>query len=717
MQIFPQSQPSPQHLQGPAKDRQWTATFAKEWILSAGVILLALKVLVLGWGFGISSITSFGHTFSAMVPSTAILFLIASLALLLGDIGFESRIVDRTSRLAGAAIIAIAAVNLAVAASGVAAGVDALLWSNASIFETERMSEATSVSFLLLGWCLCQRPSRSKPADGLIGCATLGVILSLLALIVFTFDARSLQSAALYSTMSLPTALAFLMLFCVILLREKESGWIAVLMGDGRGSFHLRRVLPWIIGLPLVLSLASNISLRLGLFDQNFQMSILALGTVLTVGSILIHDAHKSNAFEAEGKAARLRAETAEARQTELTQRRIAAEMATMAKTKFLANMSHELRTPMNGILGFSDLLLNEDLPQDHRAKIALIHESGQMMLKLIDDILDLSKIDTGHLVVVREPVDIRHVAQSCMKMFQVAAAQKGLALEMHVADDTPQFAHADILRTRQVLTNIIGNALKFTEEGRVDLNIRQNAGAVELVIEDTGIGIAEENLADVLGEFVQADDTTQRRFGGSGLGLHISSKLIEMMEGSLAISSVEGAGTQVTVTLPLYQPQEELQPAENPAISVAEGEGFHRKRIAVAEDHDINQILITDMLQRLGAHVTMFGNGREAVDGITKAKEADELFDLVLMDIQMPEMDGIAAAQELRSRGFSAADLPIVAMTANAFESDVEDCLAAGMQAHLSKPISFGRLTKALGGWFDKPDQFSLAQGQAQPI
>ncbi len=675
----------------------------KQQVLSAGIGLLALTVLIFGWGFGINQIKSFGNQFSAMVPSTAFLLLIASFALLLDAIYPRGRLASGAARFASMTIIACSAANLAVSLGGIATGVDALLWPETHIFRSEHMSEATSVSFLLLGWCLWQWPNRVPSINRLIACATLGAILSFLALIVFTFDARSLHSAALYSTMSLPTALAFLTLFCAMLLRERNAGWLAVLMGDGRGSIHIRRIMPWVIGLPFMLSLASSITLRLGLFDNSFLLGLLALFTALVVATILIRDANKSNLQEKAERAAMLRAEIAEAQQTDLDQRRVAAELATESKTKFLRNMSHEIRTPMNGILGFSELLLREDLTESQRSKITLIHESGQTMLRLIDDILDLSKIDNGHLTILQEQVDIRHVAQSCVTMFQVAAAQKGLQLEMHVSDDTPRFACADILRTRQVITNIIGNALKFTEQGRVDLFIRQNGESIELVTQDTGIGIATENLTSVLGEFVQADDTTQRRFGGSGLGLHISSKLIEMMDGTLAISSVEGEGTRITIMLPAYHPQQFTRCASNASDEIgpgAESQGWDGKRIAVAEDHDINQILITDMLQRLGTDVTVFGNGRAAVEGIAAAASAGNGFDLVLMDVQMPQMDGIMATRELRQQGMTAIDLPIIAMTANAFDSDISDCLAAGMQAHLCKPVSFGRLKKALGIW-----------------
>lgn len=680
-----------------------------EQSLAAIVGVITTIILVIGWGRQNPSIASFGDQFSAMVPSTATLLLLAAIALLLNGKTSENRYARRFRLAVGQAIIWIALGNLVIVLSGWAGGIDQVIWPDQAIFERERMSEATAISFLLLGWVLFRLKDSTAPQHEVIGFSTLGLVLAGLALIVFGFDARSLSSAALFSTMSLPTALAFLCLFLAVIFRLQRVGWLAILLADGPGSSALRRVLPLAVGLPLCFAFASHLAYRMGLYDETFQVSLLTLASAVLVIAILLKDARFSNISDAKNKMAMARLEAAEVEQQQLDRKRKDAELSAQAKTRFLANMSHEIRTPMNGILGFSELLLSEDMKPDHRRKIELIHESGQTMVKLLNSILDLSKIETGNFQIKQEVIDIQHIAKSSVRMFEASATGKGIDIDLTIADDVPKSVSGDGLRIKQVLTNIIGNAVKFTDHGRIDVALTTSGTEFAVSVADTGIGIAEADQSRVLGEFVQVEDGAERRHGGSGLGLHISKSLTELMGGTLCLTSKLGEGTCVTITLPISA-QGDMSAAETTdrkAVPDAGASGWAGKRVAVAEDHDINQMLILEMLERLDADATMFANGAAAVDGIIAAKESGKPFDIVLMDIQMPVLNGIAAARTLRQRGVEADELPIVAMTANAFEADIEECLEAGMQAHLPKPLNFGSISKI----FDARGQLSITQ------
>jgi PAS domain S-box-containing protein len=386
----------------------------------------------------------------------------------------------------------------------------------------------------------------------------------------------------------------------------------------------------------------------------------------------------------------------------ELGAARSRAEAAVRAKSSFLANMSHEIRTPMNGVLGFADLLLNSDMSAENRHHAQLIVDSGKAMMRLLNDILDLSKIEAGQMQISPETIDLRHAVRSCIKLVQPAASQKGLQLDVHVADGLPVHVLVDGLRLRQIILNLLANAVKFTPSGRVRLRaniVDGEAGAtLEVTVEDTGIGIPADRQAAVFELFTQAEHSTVKRFGGTGLGLAISKQLADLMGGSLELASEEGVGTTFRLHLPLVEARSS---EDTPASTSSAAQANRSLRVLLAEDHDVNQALMRAMLLRLGHECVIVGDGLQAVEAAIEAdKQRETAFDLVLMDMQMPIMDGLEAARKIRAAGIAPARLPLLALTANAYADDITACLEAGMQAHLAKPIELASLAASLQKW-----------------
>jgi PAS domain S-box-containing protein len=384
------------------------------------------------------------------------------------------------------------------------------------------------------------------------------------------------------------------------------------------------------------------------------------------------------------------------------------AEAAATAKAGFLANMSHEIRTPMNGVIGFAELLLAGDLSTEQRRNASLIADSGKAMMKLLNDILDLSKIEAGQLDVVTEPFDLPHAVRACGKLLGPSAAQKQIDFHIDVADDVPRFILGDGLRVRQIVLNLVGNAIKFTERGSVSLALRQTGQGgdpwIGITVRDTGIGIAPERQGSIFEEFVQADHSITRRYGGTGLGLAISNRLATLMGGRIELESAVGQGTAVTLLIPAI-------PAEAPAMSPSNEEPAtapstqRPSRVLLAEDHEVNQLLVHAMLTRGGHEVVLVENGQEAVEAVCRSFDREAPFDVILMDMQMPIMDGLTATRAIREIEKSIGKrLPIVALTANAFASDLESCSAAGMDGHVAKPVSMDLLLAAVDRWSVAP-------------
>ena len=405
----------------------------------------------------------------------------------------------------------------------------------------------------------------------------------------------------------------------------------------------------------------------------------------------------------------------------ELTKARDAAEASAQAKTSFLANMSHEVRTPMNGIVGLIDLVKLEGLNSRQEAWMASMGRSADALLTIIDDILDFTRIEAGQLEIRPSVFELEPCISSVKALFTDQIKRRGIELKIDISENVPAFLIADQGRVRQILLNLVGNAFKFTEEGHIAIivNALDNGSRVRFEVIDTGIGIDEDQHDVVFSRFQQIDTGLTRRYGGAGLGLSICSQLVSLMGGDIGFDSKPKKGSRFWFEIPLealsrdevdgLTPNTETNSSSIASASFAEAKDNQPLSVLVAEDSEVNQFIVTELLKKLGAAVTVVSDGQQAVDAVTEAR-----FDVILMDISMPVKDGLAATRDIVSEAIEREWEPyIVGLSAHAMVGDKERAISEGMKDYLTKPISLETLATALQHYLEYQQQEDFEETQ----